>query len=180
MADGPPVVETILPIPMSSVQDIEGWLSNRNCELRNALEFKDSATRVELWWQWSSIGKSCARNAACRRSKPHVAIMAQAISVRTLCCLARRVHFFVVLFRGKTSQHASQGIDGRRSSYEVVWPGLENTTLRRSQHGLLAFALFTAPEFALSPIHAHLPMWPRIWQPRCAERLGHVSKTSET
>ena len=44
MADGPPVVESIPPIPMSSVQDIEGWLSNRNCELRNALEFGDSAT----------------------------------------------------------------------------------------------------------------------------------------
>ena len=29
---------------MSSVQDIEGWLSNRNCELRNALELGDSAT----------------------------------------------------------------------------------------------------------------------------------------
>ena len=36
MADGPPVVESIPPIPMSSVQDIEGWLSNRNCELKNA------------------------------------------------------------------------------------------------------------------------------------------------
>ena len=30
--------------PMSSVQDIEGWLSNTNCELRNALELRDSAT----------------------------------------------------------------------------------------------------------------------------------------
>ena len=29
---------------MSSVQDIEGWLSNRNCELRNAFNFGDSAT----------------------------------------------------------------------------------------------------------------------------------------
>ena len=44
MADGPPVVESIPPIPMSSEQDIEGWLSNRNCELRNALECGDSAT----------------------------------------------------------------------------------------------------------------------------------------
>ena len=44
MADGPPVVESIPPIPMFSVQDIKGWLSNRNCELRNALEFGDSAT----------------------------------------------------------------------------------------------------------------------------------------
>ena len=44
MADGPPVVESIPPVPMTSEQDIEGWLSNRNCELRNALEFGDSAT----------------------------------------------------------------------------------------------------------------------------------------
>ena len=38
--------------PMSSVQDVEGWLSNRNCELRNVLEFGDSVTvaRVGLWW----------------------------------------------------------------------------------------------------------------------------------
>ena len=50
MADGPPVVESIPPIPMSSVQDIEGWLSIRNCELRNALEFGDSATVAGLWW----------------------------------------------------------------------------------------------------------------------------------
>ena len=48
MADGPPVVESIPPIPMSSVQDIEGWLSNRNYELRNALEFGDSATVARL------------------------------------------------------------------------------------------------------------------------------------
>ena len=48
MADGPPVVESIPPIPRSSVQDIEGWLSNRNCELRNALEFGDSATVARL------------------------------------------------------------------------------------------------------------------------------------
>lgn len=41
MADGP---ESIPPIPMSSVQDMEGWLRNRNCELRNALESGDVAT----------------------------------------------------------------------------------------------------------------------------------------
>ena len=28
------------------VQDIEGWLSNRNCELRNALEFGDLGALV--------------------------------------------------------------------------------------------------------------------------------------
>ena len=35
-------LESIPPIPMSSVQDVEGWL--RNCEVRNALEFGDSTT----------------------------------------------------------------------------------------------------------------------------------------
>ena len=54
MADGPPVVESIPPIPMSSVQDIEGWLSNRNCELRNALEFGDSATVARVVVQGSA------------------------------------------------------------------------------------------------------------------------------
>ena len=44
MADDPPVVESIPSISVSSVQNIEGWLSNRNCELRSALEFGDSAT----------------------------------------------------------------------------------------------------------------------------------------
>ena len=53
MADGPPVVESIPPIPMSSVQDIEGWLSNRNCE---------------LWWHrgqlnWQVVCKECSLSA---------------------------------------------------------------------------------------------------------------------
>ena len=33
------------PNPHFYVQDIEGWLSNRNCELRNALEFGLSHSR---------------------------------------------------------------------------------------------------------------------------------------
>ena len=44
MADGsPPVVQEIPPMPEDR-QDLEGWLSCRNCELRNALEFGDVAT----------------------------------------------------------------------------------------------------------------------------------------
>ena len=68
MADGPPVVESILPIPMSSVQDIEGWLSNRNCVLRNALEFGDSDTVAGLWWHrgqlnWQVLFRECSLSA---------------------------------------------------------------------------------------------------------------------
>ena len=44
MADGPPpIVQEIPPMPEDR-QDLEGWLSCRNCELRNALEFGDVAT----------------------------------------------------------------------------------------------------------------------------------------
>ena len=62
MADSPPVVESIPPIPMSSVQDIEGWLSNRNCELRNALEFGDSATVARLG---ALVAQGSAQLASC-------------------------------------------------------------------------------------------------------------------
>ena len=42
-SDGPPKLEAIPPMPTSDLQDLEMWLSNRNCELRNALEFGDTA-----------------------------------------------------------------------------------------------------------------------------------------
>ena len=48
MADGPPVLEEIPPMPTTDVQEVEGWLSSRNCELRNALEFGDRATIARL------------------------------------------------------------------------------------------------------------------------------------
>ena len=40
MGNGPPSVENIPPMP-TNPQDLEGWLSDRNCELRNAMEFGD-------------------------------------------------------------------------------------------------------------------------------------------
>ena len=44
MTDGtPPIVQEVPPMPEDR-QDLEGWLSCRNCELRNALEFGDVAT----------------------------------------------------------------------------------------------------------------------------------------
>ena len=48
MADGPPVLEEIPPMPTADIQEVEGWLSSRNCELRNALEFGDRATIAKL------------------------------------------------------------------------------------------------------------------------------------
>ena len=49
MTDGtPPIVQEIPPMPEDR-QDLEGWLSCRNCELRNALEFGLWA-KWELWW----------------------------------------------------------------------------------------------------------------------------------
>ena len=38
-----PKLEAIPPMPPSNLQDLEMWLSNRNSELRNALEFGDTA-----------------------------------------------------------------------------------------------------------------------------------------
>ena len=38
------------PVP-DNVQDVEWWLSCRNCELRNALEFGDPGTIVANWWR---------------------------------------------------------------------------------------------------------------------------------
>ena len=38
MGEGPPCIETIPPMP-TDLQDLEGWLSDRNCDLRNAIEF---------------------------------------------------------------------------------------------------------------------------------------------
>ena len=46
--DGPPNLEAIPPMPTSDLQDLEMWLSNRNCELRNALEFRDTATIAKV------------------------------------------------------------------------------------------------------------------------------------
>ena len=43
MGDGPPSLDNVPPAP-SDVQDMEHWLSCRNCELRNALEHGDVGT----------------------------------------------------------------------------------------------------------------------------------------
>ena len=40
MGNGPPSVENVPPMP-TDLQDLEGWLSDRNCELRNAMEFRN-------------------------------------------------------------------------------------------------------------------------------------------
>ena len=43
MADGAPMASKDVPPMPGDRQDLEGWLSCRNCELRNALEFGDTA-----------------------------------------------------------------------------------------------------------------------------------------
>ena len=52
-ADGPPPVREIPPIPTDH-QELQGWVSERNCDLRNALEFSDSATVAKMGSQHSS------------------------------------------------------------------------------------------------------------------------------
>ena len=46
-SDGPTELAKVPPMP-SDLQDLEGWLANRNCELRNALEFGDAASIAKL------------------------------------------------------------------------------------------------------------------------------------
>ena len=43
MGSGPPCVENIPPMPTSDLQDLERWVCDRNCDLRNAMEFGDSS-----------------------------------------------------------------------------------------------------------------------------------------
>ena len=43
MGSGPPRVENLPPMPTSDLQDLERWMCDRNCDLRNAMEFGDSS-----------------------------------------------------------------------------------------------------------------------------------------
>ena len=43
MGSGPPCVENIPPMPTFDLQDLERWMCDRNCDLRNAMEFGDSS-----------------------------------------------------------------------------------------------------------------------------------------
>ena len=44
----PPSIDAIPPMPSSNLQELQGWLSDRNCELRNALEFGDNTTIAKV------------------------------------------------------------------------------------------------------------------------------------
>ena len=48
MGQGPPSLENIPPMPTTNFQDLEGWLSDRNCDLRNAMEFGDSNLMAKI------------------------------------------------------------------------------------------------------------------------------------
>ena len=43
MGNGPPCVENIPPMPTVNLQDLKRWMCDRNCDLRNAMEFGDSS-----------------------------------------------------------------------------------------------------------------------------------------
>ena len=60
MANEPPDVDRVPPIP-SQEQHIYDWLSSRNCELRNALEFGDHRTVSKLS---SLLAEGCGRLAS--------------------------------------------------------------------------------------------------------------------
>ena len=46
-AEGPPCVKEVPPIPQDHAE-LEGWTSERNCDLRNALGFGDAATIFQI------------------------------------------------------------------------------------------------------------------------------------
>ena len=46
-AEGPPCVKEVPPIPLDHAE-LEGWISERNCNLRSALEFGDAATISQI------------------------------------------------------------------------------------------------------------------------------------
>ena len=48
MGQGPPSLENIPPMPTTNIQDLEGWLNDRNCDLRNAMEFGDSSLMAKI------------------------------------------------------------------------------------------------------------------------------------
>ena len=45
--DGPPCVKDVPPIPQDCAE-LEGWISDRNCDLRNALKFGNTGTITQL------------------------------------------------------------------------------------------------------------------------------------
>ena len=48
VGQGPPCFENIPPMPATNVQELEEWISDRNCELRNAMEFGDSSLMAKI------------------------------------------------------------------------------------------------------------------------------------
>ena len=46
-ANGPPCVKDVPPMPQDCAE-LEGWISDRNCDLRNALEFGNTGTITQL------------------------------------------------------------------------------------------------------------------------------------
>ena len=65
MCGGPPRFEDIPSMPTSNVQDLGGWMSQRNCELRNAIEFGDPVLVAKiggLVGQGTALLSSIGRN----------------------------------------------------------------------------------------------------------------------
>ena len=65
-SDGPPSVKEIPPIP-ACAQELGGWISERNCDLRNALEFGDTSTIAQIG---SLLSKGISQLASVSRDVP--------------------------------------------------------------------------------------------------------------
>ena len=65
-ADNIPDLTTVPPMPADR-QDLEGWISNRNCEMRNALEFGDVPAIAKIG---TLLSQGAALLASLSRDKP--------------------------------------------------------------------------------------------------------------
>ena len=69
MGGGPHRFEDIPSMPTSNVQDLAGWMSQRNCELRNAIEFGDPVLVVKIG---GLVGQGAALLSSIGRNLPDI------------------------------------------------------------------------------------------------------------
>ena len=131
-ADGPPFVREIPPMPTDH-QELHGWINERNCDLRNALEFSDSATIAKMG---SLISQGTAQFAVGSRDvvmdgSTRSALMA---SDRRVRCEkkggARCQHVGVAVHDGEPSARTCYGLQGVRVG-EASNPGPPKYRARR-------------------------------------------------
>ena len=59
MGNGLPCVENIPPMPVVDLQDLQRWMCDRNCDLRNAMEFEDWRFGGSRRWSGRNFESRC-------------------------------------------------------------------------------------------------------------------------